>query len=216
MAISTQALSLLPDIPTLRGISQSLALLDAILSPVWEYRYYSFNAHWAPQQALASMRDGEGDSYLAWFNPAGVVLKGFAHESLMSPFRVVPPQIWPGILDGFPPQFNSFLSQPAFILEETTFCVWRIYDDANWLLGPVQCPDGQNPDDSARLLRLLDGKPQTYQQWAEEYYERAVDLAAVVHIYQHKPLIESIVTALNPHLSVRELASDLAEIGYDS
>ena len=124
MAISTKALSLLPDIPTLRALSQSLALLDAILEPDWEYRYYSFNVHWDAQQALASMRDGQGDSYFAWFNPQGVVLKGFAHESPMSPWRVNPPEIWPGVLDGFPLQFSGILSEPAFILEETTFCIW--------------------------------------------------------------------------------------------
>jgi hypothetical protein len=31
----------LPDIPVVRDRSRSLAMLDAILSPVWEYRYYS-------------------------------------------------------------------------------------------------------------------------------------------------------------------------------
>ena len=214
MAISTKALSLLPDILTLRAISQSLALLDAILSPIWEYRYYSFNAHWAAQQALAFMRDSEGDSYLAWFSPDGVVLKGFAHESSMSPYRVNPPQLWPGILDDFPTQLSSFLSQPAFVLEETTFCVWQSSDSVNWQSGSIQFPDGPDPDGSARLLRLLDGKPQSYQQWAETYYERPVDIASVVHIYEQKLLTDQVVATLNPSLSIQDIALDLTEIGY--
>lgn len=216
MDISTKALSLLPDILTLRAISQSLALLDAILSPVWEYRYYSFNAHWAAQQALASMRNGQGDSYLAWFSPNGVVLKGFAHESLMSPYRVNPPQLWPGILDGFPTQFSSFLSEVAFVIEETTFCVWRSAGSVNWQSGSIQFPDGPDPDGSAQLLKLLDSKPQSYQQWAEAYYERPVDLPSAVHIYEQKSLTDQVVSTLNPSLSIQDLALDLTEIGYGS
>jgi hypothetical protein len=39
--ISTRDLSHLPDIDHLKSLSQSLAMLDAILCPEWEYRYYS-------------------------------------------------------------------------------------------------------------------------------------------------------------------------------
>jgi hypothetical protein len=52
MAISTNALLQLPSIPALKALSQSLAVLDAILSPDWENRYHSFNAHWAASKRL--------------------------------------------------------------------------------------------------------------------------------------------------------------------
>jgi hypothetical protein len=41
--ISTRDLSALPDIDNCLKLSISLALLDAILCPKWESRYYSFN-----------------------------------------------------------------------------------------------------------------------------------------------------------------------------
>ena len=53
----------LPDVPRVREISQAIALLDAILSPDWSSRYFSFDAEWAPGEALASMRNGSGDEY---------------------------------------------------------------------------------------------------------------------------------------------------------
>ncbi|WP_328392400.1 hypothetical protein OHS70_00395 [Streptomyces sp. NBC_00390] len=53
----------LPTIADLRNLSRSLAMLDAILSPDWEGRYYSFNAGWAAGVELASMRNGSGDEY---------------------------------------------------------------------------------------------------------------------------------------------------------
>jgi hypothetical protein len=51
----------LPDIPVVRDRSRSLAMLDAILSPQWAYRYYSFNGSRGPAQELALMRNGSGD-----------------------------------------------------------------------------------------------------------------------------------------------------------
>ncbi|WP_249930709.1 hypothetical protein [Paenibacillus polymyxa] len=45
--------------------------------PEWEYRYYSYNAHWDENEQMASMRDGEGDHYFALFQPTGLIIKGF-------------------------------------------------------------------------------------------------------------------------------------------
>jgi hypothetical protein len=45
--ISTRDLSSLPDVDGLRKLLQTLATLDAILCPEWQYRYYSFNRAWA-------------------------------------------------------------------------------------------------------------------------------------------------------------------------
>lgn len=53
----------LPSIEKVIEISQSLAMLDAILMPDWEYRYFSFNKEWNINQYMASMRDGEGSHY---------------------------------------------------------------------------------------------------------------------------------------------------------
>ncbi len=56
-------LAALPDIEGLRKLTQSLAMLDAIMSPEWEYRYYSFNSKWDDGEMMASMRNGSGDEY---------------------------------------------------------------------------------------------------------------------------------------------------------
>jgi len=41
--ISTRNLSALAAIEILRKLTQSLAMLDAIVEREWDYRYYSFN-----------------------------------------------------------------------------------------------------------------------------------------------------------------------------
>ena len=52
---------LLPSIQEVRRIAQSLAMLDAILSPEWDDRYHSFNSAWGLNEEMASMRNGSGD-----------------------------------------------------------------------------------------------------------------------------------------------------------
>jgi hypothetical protein len=153
--ISTRDLSHLPDVEELRRLVQSLAVLDAILSPEWEFRYYSFDAHWNAAQQMGSMRDGSGDGFFALFSPAGCFLKGFAHESPMSPYASEPPAVWPGILEGVPEEFADGLREPAFKMEETTFCVWRRRGSDAWSHGPVRFPGGADPDGSGEVLSLL-------------------------------------------------------------
>lgn len=212
--ISTRDLSLLPGILHLRLLSQSVAMLDAIIEPNWEMRYYSFNAHWGQEEAMASMQNGSGDDYFLMFSPAGAILKGFAHESVMSPYLSEPPRVWPGVLDNVPEAFSAFLSEPAFTISDTTFCIWRTHSDTSWQKGNIEFPETEDPDGSADLLAILDGKPETYQQWAEYYYERPVSLAVVRHIYEHRPLSETVLELLNREQSLRNVADDAKEIGY--
>lgn len=184
------------------------------MSREWEYRYYSFNSKWGEGEMMASMRNGSGDEYFIVFNAQGAIIKGFAHESSMSPWASDSKQVWPGVLDEVPSEFREFLSQPAFPITDTTFCIWRRAEDESWQTGHIHYPEDEDSDGSEELLSVLDGDPKTYQKFAEEYYERAVDLSSVTAIYQHQPLTLEIIKKLNPDISLKTLSSDIAEIGY--
>ncbi len=160
---------------------------------------------------MASMRDGSGDEWFLLFSPAGAAMKGFSHES-----RIASGPTWPGVLSDVPAVFGSFLSEPAFSMEDTTFCIWRTPSDSHWQRGSIAFPSGPDPDGSADLLFILDGEPKTYKHWAEEYNEVDVSLAAVAHVYQHLPLTAEIVTELNNDITLSDLAADITEIGYPS
>jgi hypothetical protein len=64
------------------------------------------------------------------------------------------------------------------------------------------------------LLAILDGHPRSYQAYAETYYERSIKLEAVKQVYSHQPLTNALVGALNPGLSLADIAADQQEIGY--
>ena len=211
--ISTRDLSLLPDVDGLRSTLQSMAMLDAVLCPEWQDRYYSFNAAWSPGEQMGSMRNGSGDDFFAHFGSAGCWLKGFAHEYPMTPYRENPKRVWPGVLDAVPDEFAACLREPAFSVGDVTFCTWRRHRDGSWQIGRIEFPSGHSdPDGSEFLLSDLDGLPETYQTWARDYYEREVSLAAVEHVYRHRPLTSEVVAILNPELSLAELVADMNEI----
>jgi hypothetical protein len=214
--ISTRNLSGLPGIEKLEKLTQSLAMLDAIIQPEWDYRYYSFNAMWGEGERMASMRDGSGDEWFCLFSPVGAALKGFDHESEMSPWARDDHALWKGVLDQVPHTFKKFLNEPAFSMTDATFCIWRANHDVAWQVGTIEFPGNMedDPDGSQGLLFILDGNPETYQEWAEEYYERSVSLSAVRRIYTHESLTAQLVKELNPESELEEVLKDAAQIGY--
>src|SRR5262245_2992266 len=209
--ISTRNLDALPDIPGFRRLTRALAMLDAIMSPEWQFRYYSFDSRWADGEMMASMRNGSGDEWFALLASAGVALKGLAHEAPI----YVQGAPFPGIFDTLPGEFRAnFLGEPAFDAANTTFCVWRRITDERWHCGSVRLPPGDDPDGSAGLLSILDGQPEQYVRFAVDYYERQIAIADVAAIYAHERLTADLVRRLNPALSLDALAGDVEEIGY--
>ncbi|MET7996779.1 hypothetical protein ABZU76_38465 [Amycolatopsis sp. NPDC005232] len=209
----------LPAIADLRDLCRSLAMLNAILSPDWESRYYSFNATWAEGEEMASMRNGSGDEYSIVFSAAGVYVRGFGHESPMSPYGH-DGEPWPGVIDGVPEVFKPFVEEPAFTDEDgvpvVTACLWREAKDDRWRHGTIDFPSNRaDPDGATGLFQLLvDRSPEAFQSFAEDYYEVSVDLEAVSALYASRPLTQELVSALNVEVTLADLAQDISEIGY--
>lgn len=164
---------------------------------------------------MASMRDGSGNEWFCVFAEVGAFLKGFDHESPMSPWNFDPKQVWPGVLNDVPDEFKRFTVEPAFSMEDTTFCIWRSPSENAWRRGQIEFPPGHDdPDGSADLLSILDRDPRQYQSWAESYYERSVPMEAVDHIYQHKEITDALIRGLNPERDPKALVAEIKDIGY--
>jgi hypothetical protein len=216
--ISTCNLNLLPDVVRLQAAFQSMATLDAIIMPEWQYRYYSFDANLdlGSVNSVGSMRNGSGDDLHALFGPLGCLIRGFAHEYPMTPYADDPPKVFPGVLDDVPAEFSDYLAAlHSNWWADITFCVWRKHADVQWHHGRIAFPDHHDPDGSEFLLSAFDGLPETYHSWAEEYYGPATfNLAAVRHVFDRRPLTDEIVRELNPERSLAELADEIRQMGY--
>ncbi|GAA4494208.1 hypothetical protein GCM10023172_03950 [Hymenobacter ginsengisoli] len=202
--------TLQPNLPApadLQRLCKALAALDAINSPDWEYRYYSYNPEWSPDEQVLEMRDGEGDQMLVLFRPEGCVINGFLHEYDQPDKKQV--------TRGLPDAFDDFMFGEPVASLGTTFCLW--YTPAHgWQHGLVENED----DGSEELLYIFDNQPATYAEWANEYYleetgRQAIAPEAVAAVYRHELLTKANVLAINEETEDwTMLAADLQEIGY--
>lgn len=195
-------------------------MAEAVLNPDGE-RYYAFSADWSGKGELASMRNGSGDEFDIVFSPVGAYIRGFDHESPLSPYHHDDvPTPWPGVVDSVPDVFRDLVGEPVFTDEDgtpvVTVCMWRQAGDEHWQAGRIDFPDGHpDPDGSEWLFGLLVAPtPEAFQEFAEYFYETAVDIEAVRHIYGLRPLGRTEVAALNPAASLDDLAGIAAAIGY--
>ncbi|MCX2950286.1 hypothetical protein [Lentzea sp. NEAU-D7] len=209
---------LLPAIPELRALCRALAVLDVVLDPDSDDRHHDFDTAWVPGEELASMDDGSGNEYSVTFTAAGAYVRGFDHESPMSPYATDDGEPWPGVLDSVPDVFRECVEEPAFSDEfgtpSVTVCLWREHGDTAWRHGDIAFPDGDEDGADWLFALLTDRTPEAFQDWAQDYYEMPVDLGAVRHVYAGQPLTEDVVTALNPATTLAAVADQVVATGY--
>lgn len=215
--------SRLPSISTLRAWSIVLAAADAIMCEDERWRYFAFERSWRGGGELASMSDGSGNDYWIAFRPAGVYIRGFDHESPLSPFARDPFGLFPGLIDELPDRLRSVLDDPACQehgVPLVTVSVWRLAGQDRWQCGTAREVSAQSlvgwadPDGSNALFAQLDGDPESYARLAEEYYERPVDRDALAQVFARRPPSRDLIDALNPGRYGTALLKELAEIGY--
>lgn len=212
MPPSTTHPEALPDLSTLRRLTQALALLDTILCPEWEYRYYSYDARWDEDAQVAFMRNGSGDEWRVFFCPGGALLVGTSHEHFAGSEGDFAKHIHAVV----PADLRQLLEPPnsAAAAEFATFCLWCSVDNHLWQTVAPSLGNRRSEDGSARLLAILDNDPSTYQAWAEDYYERDVALESVRAIYGCKPLDAAMVASLNPKAQWAGTMTEAMDFGY--
>ncbi len=205
--ISTEYYSNLPSRHKLKEISKSIAVIDAILSEDWLDRYYTYNSKWAENEEFVSMKNGQGDELLILFRNDGCVINGMTHEYY--------PRDKVKLTEGLPKIYNEFIFGEPVHSIGTTFCIWTNNQNV-WQIGQLENFD----DGSEEMLKIFDGKPQTYIDWATDYYEDGFvvnenTLKVVTDIYHGKTLTKSMVLTINKNIDHwQQLQEDLLEINY--
>ncbi|MCF6348441.1 MAG: hypothetical protein L3J20_09105 [Flavobacteriaceae bacterium] len=203
----------IPEIPILIKKLKALAMLDAILMPDWNYRYYSFDSTWDNNEMMASMRNGSGDHYFILFKEEGAIIKEFQKDSTINK-NVENSKIIANLTMNLPKEFQNFITEPAFKMDEITFLSWRLFKDSNWNVGNLSAFDKEDINSLVNRIDILVGDYNDYIDWAEEYYEVEIDKIAVNRIFDGETLTDEMITRLNPEISKENLEEDILEIGY--
>jgi len=205
---------MLPPIEPLIRRCRALAALDLILSPEWEYRYYSFNSNWSENELMASMRDGSGDEWWAVFHKDGwAALKGLGHASrAWSQHREA---LSIALQRGFPRELTGFATEPAFRWEATSFAYIHPVVGTGWTrINDIAGYSDDDAGDDELLAHLVRGSS-AYAAFASDYYETNIDERVVAEIGRLHPITDVMVQMLNPSTSLKEIADELyGMIGY--
>ena len=97
------------------------------------------------------------------------------------------------VTKGLPPEFVSSSKEPAFSMDDISFCIWRLHFADSWDKGDFEFADDEDPDGSEYLLKIFDMNPDTYRGFAKEYYEVDLDVNVIEKIYNHLPLTDKLV-----------------------
>jgi len=180
----------------------SLAVLDTIMSPEWQYRYFSFDKDWSPTQRMGSMRDGSGDELHAVFSEEGAVVLGHAHEYPQPEHLIAEARRM------LPAEFVGQLDEPAFSVDTCRFILWAS-SDSRWSSVCRSADDG-----SRELLKYYMPDPAVYQKWAEDYYEEDVPLSLIEGAFAHRDIDLVRWGGLASAVSEAEFLQDLKRAGY--
>lgn len=61
---------------------------------------------------------------------------------------------------------------------------------------------------------MFDGRPETYVDFAAEYFEKKIEVDLVRRVYAHEPLSPPLVTGLNAEAAWKDILNDVEEIHY--
>lgn len=193
-----KAIEMLPTVKEVYETSQSLAAIDAILMPEWEFRYFSFNDTWDTDESMASMRDGCGSHYYMTFDSQLTKCLGKLYDSSIGVKEAT------SIQDSH--IFKRFLKEPAFENEDVTLYFYSTSHEAKW--------QGIQSLTNIPFLGFLVNKEGAYIPWAESYYEIEIEAQPIIDIFNYQPITPSVVNQLNPNCCVSTLIDDLNEINY--
>lgn len=198
-----------------------LAGLDIILCEEDWLRVHRYDPEWTKGAALGTVDNGAGDELHVIFAEAGTLIRGFDHESPLSPHAREEYGLWPGMYDGLPAALRSCMEAGEWDEEEITFCLWRLSEASSWETGVLRELDSLEDEADAAggasfLFGFLAGTPEAYADWAQTYFdeaERPLPLGAVARIYAGEAVTEALIKELNPQRDSAEALEELQRIG---
>lgn len=192
----------------MKELLKKQAILDIMIIPEQEAwrRLVRYHRDTDKQCDVFKLDNGSGDHLYAIFSAQGAILKGFDHESCLSPYQNEEDQPVQGIYDQVPPQLLALLDGTTE-KDEATFCLWQLSGHTGWQRSQIILPDAcwqaeeQRPDDGgqALLLSYIFANAEEWYQWASIYYElseEAWDAAEL--LYENSEITSSMVSDLNP------------------
>lgn len=176
------------------------SIIDVIMNSGSDYdgSIYHCNTDWNAGVALFTIDDGGGDHFHILFSDASCVIKGFGHESDLSPYNYEEDADYPKyrFYENIPHALYELLDNEALERDLLTFCAWYTPENGAWQAAHVSVPDDWR-DGSADFLDYFSERDD-YIAWLKDYYEADINSAPVMDILAGVAVTEEMVAELNP------------------
>lgn len=210
----------LPNPEKLKEILISQAALDSIMVDKEEswLRVINFYKNYSEDIDMVKIDNGAGDHMFFLFSNYGTIIKGFDHDSILSPYANDDEEIAKGIYDFVPKELMNLLDE-SIERDDVTFCIWRSKTDLLWKKSEVIIPaDYQDGDDGEGfLLGLILTSADSWVAWARDYYEEQgerIQLDYVKKVYKHEGITKDLIEKINPDRDTEAVIKELKEIGF--
>ena len=210
----------LPDPQRLKEILLIQAAMDIIMKDkedAW-LRLVNFYKDYKDGIDMFKFDNGAGDNMYIIFSQEGVIIKGFDHESILSPYDNEKGEIAKGIYDLVPDELIEVLQDESIEMNDVTFCIWRRNTDSNWKKGKVDVPETYEEGDDGEgfLLGYIYEDPASWLEWAKYYYSREIPIDYIKNIYEHRNITKEVLQKINPERDAESVMKELKEIDFIS
>jgi hypothetical protein len=158
----------------LKRALQCAVACDALLTSDPLLRTFTWEKNWIDGVDLAMYYSGGGDSAMVFFPASGqVLIKGFDHESEVSPHARDVYAVWPRMYDDVPAALMACLADERAEQDEVTFVYWS-EDGVQWCQGRADIPEDMD-DGSDWLLDMLQMDADDFIDWGRDYFGAKFD-----------------------------------------
>jgi hypothetical protein len=209
----TRRLHDLPPPVQLYTRARALAMVELAINARPPMRWHTLDPNVERNVRISS---GSGDEGSVWLADAGCVVRGFDHESELSPWMAAKRRIWPGLLDGFPADLAEGPRLTAYDgVENLTFVLWW-HGDGPWQIGalPPEDPTNSDMDGSHLLLNALvsdDGA----LAFLSEYYEADMPRDLLSRFRDNNTFDPRAIMDLPNRRPLDAISEELASLGID-
>lgn len=206
----------LPEPDKLKELLITQAILDTIMveeEDSW-LRVTTYYKNYSENMEMVNISNGAGDHMFILFSDYGTLIKGFDHESIISPYGNEGEEPTKGIYDFVPKELMDLMDE-SIEQEDVTFCLWRSKTDSSWKKGEVTVPAEYKPGDDGEdfLLGLIWTNADSWFDWARDYYdEQGIQLEAVKKVFQQERLTKEIIKEINPEREPEDVMNELKEM----
>lgn len=208
------------ELPPARQVQQrvqALAAIDTVMSPLWDERYFSFDACWDPAagEQLGSMRNGQGDAWQILFTKHGLAILAATRAEVARAMRARRLEALAGSVPlEVREVFGSFFGEPAFEVGLASLIAWTSQDvEQGW---SVVAFEDSWPREVAPggLLEPLLWSPSACAAWVHDYWEVGISKDVVSEILSLHPMDKGLLARAMSRRPFEDVCAELRSIGY--